>query len=207
MNRGTTLKWQYAEVPGVGHDGWAMYHTKADTADISTIAETLLFDTPYSPVPVFVPVAGFNYMNTGLIINFSDASLNTPDYWVWDFGDGDSTLMQNPVHTYSSSGTYYVCLTVGNSCVSDAFCDSVTVTTVGVEELSVGGLKFKVYPNPFNNTATIEISSEIKYSYSEIVFVLYNLLGRNVKEIEIKERKVELNSNNLSGGMYFYQAL
>jgi PKD repeat protein len=32
--------------------------------------------------------------------------------WSWDFGDGNSSSEQNPVHTYSAPGTYPVCLTV-----------------------------------------------------------------------------------------------
>ncbi|RMG92741.1 MAG: PKD domain-containing protein, partial [Chloroflexi bacterium] len=32
--------------------------------------------------------------------------------WLWDFGDGDTSHAQNPVHVYDSSGTYTISLTV-----------------------------------------------------------------------------------------------
>ncbi|MFO1533378.1 MAG: PKD domain-containing protein [Thermoplasmatota archaeon] len=32
--------------------------------------------------------------------------------WAWGFGDGTSSGMQNPTHTYASAGTYFVTLTV-----------------------------------------------------------------------------------------------
>ncbi len=36
--------------------------------------------------------------------------------WFWDFGDGTSSPLQNPIHNYSSPGTYYINLIVRNGC-------------------------------------------------------------------------------------------
>ena len=33
--------------------------------------------------------------------------------WLWDFGDGTTSNLQNPIHNYTSPGLYYVTLTVG----------------------------------------------------------------------------------------------
>ena len=52
--------------------------------------------------------------NAPLSISFTDISLNTPTSWLWSFGDGGSSTEQNPIHTYTSSGTYEVSLTVNN---------------------------------------------------------------------------------------------
>lgn len=46
LTRGTTVKWQYAEIPGAGHDEFALFNTKNLPTDTFTIAERLLFDTP-----------------------------------------------------------------------------------------------------------------------------------------------------------------
>ncbi|OQA24685.1 MAG: PKD domain protein [Verrucomicrobia bacterium ADurb.Bin345] len=51
-----------------------------------------------------------------LIVQFTDASTNNPQYWSWDFeNDGavDSTE-QDPLHTYTSTGLFTVALTVSN---------------------------------------------------------------------------------------------
>ncbi len=51
-----------------------------------------------------------------LVVQFTDASANSPSFWQWDFdGDGvvDSTV-QNPVHTYAAPGVYSVRLVAGN---------------------------------------------------------------------------------------------
>jgi len=72
--------------------------------------------------PAFVP-------NT---FEFYDYSSPNPTSWLWDFGDGTTSVLQNPVHTYQnvSSGFYLVCLTIttispnGNMCTS-TYCDSI----------------------------------------------------------------------------------
>ena len=53
-------------------------------------------------------------------IVFTDASIGA-DTWSWDFGDGTSSTMQNPVHDYAVSGTYTVQLTVTNNTTGCAY--------------------------------------------------------------------------------------
>ncbi|CAN5446741.1 hypothetical protein BH09BAC1_BH09BAC1_01920 [soil metagenome] len=48
---------------------------------------------------------------TPYTINFVDNSL-APDTWYWSFGDGDSSTVQNPSHTFATRGTYAPTLTV-----------------------------------------------------------------------------------------------
>ena len=50
-----------------------------------------------------------------LIIHFTDTSTGNPTAWSWDFGDGNTSTEQNPVHTYASVGNYTVNLKVTNS--------------------------------------------------------------------------------------------
>ncbi|HEX5003425.1 MAG TPA: PKD domain-containing protein [Bacteroidia bacterium] len=42
---------------------------------------------------------------------FTDQSVNAAS-WLWDFGDGDSSTLQHPVHVYASAGHYNVTLTI-----------------------------------------------------------------------------------------------
>jgi PGF-pre-PGF domain-containing protein len=71
-----------------------------------------------SPEPV-PPVAGFSSDvtsgNAPLTVTFKDGSTGGPTNWDWDFGDGNVSTEQNPVHTYTSAGTYTVKLTVSNA--------------------------------------------------------------------------------------------
>ncbi len=47
-------------------------------------------------------------------INFSDTSENVPQFWSWDFGDGETSSVQHPSHLYTNAGTFDVTLTVSN---------------------------------------------------------------------------------------------
>jgi bacillolysin len=52
-------------------------------------------------------------------IQFFDQSSQGPTSWHWDFGDGDTSIVQNPTHTYLAEGTYTVTLISTNSFGSD----------------------------------------------------------------------------------------
>lgn len=66
----------------------------------------------YQPVPVSV----FSTSASDLEVAFTDASVGVGGdsiaSWEWDFGDGQSSTQQNPVHTYAESDTYSIVLTV-----------------------------------------------------------------------------------------------
>ncbi|MFH1321675.1 MAG: PKD domain-containing protein [Bacteroidota bacterium] len=47
-----------------------------------------------------------------LIVTFTDSTSANPDTWLWDFGDGDTDTIQNPVHVYDSPGIYTITLIV-----------------------------------------------------------------------------------------------
>jgi PKD repeat protein len=49
-----------------------------------------------------------------LTVQFTDQSTGNPLSWKWAFGDGDSSLVQNPLHVYQSSGVYSVKLTISD---------------------------------------------------------------------------------------------
>lgn len=65
------------------------------------------------------PGAGFSADRTsgaiGLQVHFTDATryaVPGDATWAWDFGDGTTSADQDPVHTYTTAGTYTVTLTV-----------------------------------------------------------------------------------------------
>jgi PKD repeat protein len=69
------------------------------------------------------------------VASFYDSSYvtngGTVSTWSWSFGDGSSSNDQNPVHTYNTAGSYYVCLVIssnylGSTCTSD-HCDTIVV--------------------------------------------------------------------------------
>jgi PKD repeat protein len=70
------------------------------------------------------PVADFTSNvtsgNTPLAVQFTDTSAGSPTAWSWDFGDGENSTLQDPVHTYQASGAMTVKLTAANGGGSDS---------------------------------------------------------------------------------------
>jgi PKD repeat protein len=58
--------------------------------------------TPASPV-------------VGQTVQFTDTSTGSPISWLWAFGDNESSVSQNPTHTFTSPGTFTVTLTASYS--------------------------------------------------------------------------------------------
>lgn len=59
---------------------------------------------------------------------FNDLSTNVPFAWYWQFGDGNSSIMQNPTHSYDTSGNYDVTLISTNPYGSDTIIKSQYIT-------------------------------------------------------------------------------
>jgi PKD repeat protein len=88
------------------------------------------------PPPPTAPTASFTASPTSgaapLVVSFTDTSTGAPDSWSWAFGDGTTSTLQNPTHTYAVPGIYTVALTVSNEAGSD------TETRVGYITVGVG---------------------------------------------------------------------
>lgn len=86
---------------------------------------TLVSDPPswsWSP-PAVTPVADFSGTPLSgtdpLNVTFTDLTSNTPTSWSWTFGDGGTSTVQNPSHSYTVPGTYNVSLVATNAAGSD----------------------------------------------------------------------------------------
>lgn len=92
-------------------------------------------------------------------VDFTDQTTNAVS-WAWDFGDGATSTMQNPTHTYSLVDTFTVLLTVSNAdgCTDIA---STTIevrgfnTSIGQDVLYQEGLH--IFPNPGTGIFFLEI--------------------------------------------------
>jgi serine protease AprX len=73
-----------------------------------------------------------------LTVNFTDQSSGEITEWSWDFGDGGSSSLQNPSHTYLNAGSYTVSLTVTGPSGSDTNTkpDYISVFDVPVADFS-----------------------------------------------------------------------
>jgi len=74
---------------------------------------------------------GFNYSpsnpESGEVIQFQDTTSGNPTSWSWNFGDGSTSNLQNPTHSYNNAGSYNVTLQVSNGYYTKSISKSVTV--------------------------------------------------------------------------------
>ena len=205
VTRGTTLNWEYREVPGVGHDEYAMLNNKASPNDSSSIAESLLFDTPYHQVVFTSPVASF-YANPTVVeinipVNFINTSANSTSY-LWDFGDSTTSTDVNPVHVYSTPGYYAIQLTASNS----IGCDNWAVKTYYIyvtDPTSIfetnAEMKLLIYPNPTTGALHIKIP---KSNYSSSSITIFDLMGKQVNQTISSQSRMDFDLTEINEGIY-----
>lgn len=107
-----------------------------------------------------------NTPNTYLFTDESDGNITN---WEWNFGDGNTSNLQNPTHVYNNSGNHYVCLTISsfNGFCTSTICDTLETTSY----YDFGGQVFiDDYPinidsNDHNNTAIIYLYRKINNNW------------------------------------------
>jgi len=86
-----------------------------------------------------VPVANFTFSGAclGEPTQFMDAStVSSPgvvNQWAWDFGDGNTSTQQNPIHNYANVGTYTVALVIN----TDGGCPITMTKTIHIFPLVI----------------------------------------------------------------------
>jgi PKD repeat protein len=144
------------------------------------------------------PVAAWTNVPTDLTVAFTDGStVGTGESWAWDFGDGNTSTMQNPSHTYAAAGTYTVCLDVTDDCGTNQFCNDVTVSVVGINENSFNA--FSVYPVPANDVLNI---NDINVDGTFEVAVINQLGQVLINNTYSNNKLIQLDVNGLVSGFY-----
>lgn len=175
---------------------------------------TLIFEWDY------VPLCAANYTweedltqtNTVLVTDVSSGSSSLN--YLWNFGDGNSSLSNTPTHTYSGLGPYEVCLIIEDqSFCSSNFCDSISVSnkkagltinvisgaTIDLKEETVNQLA--VYPNPNNGGLHIDLE---KFD-SPVKYILTDLNGRMILSGKLKQQNNFIDIQVLQSGTYLIQ--
>lgn len=145
------------------------------------------------------PVADYTQSAGGAAVTFTDVSLtsNTITNWLWDFGDGNTSTMQNPTHTYAGNGAYTVCLTVTDACGTDSTCQTVTIMGVNVEENWINNVS--VYPVPSSDQLTV---ANIALT-EDFTIELINQLGQVVLSKSFNgTNQVTMDISNYPAGQY-----
>ncbi len=178
-----------SSVPSVIYSQLGSYNVLLSATDMNGTTEQYFSSITISENPV----ASFNYSgltceNYSLQFNNSSTYISIPiTGYNWDFGDGNNSVDQNPVHIFSNEGVYVISLTTinANGC-TDTFNDTINIYATPVTSFnSAGGCEEDSIL--FNNTSNISTPDSItswlwsfgngQNSTDENPFAVYNGFG------------------------------
>ncbi len=173
-----------------------------DAVTLQTVATNTVLDSlPLWRINANKPIADFNHtVNTSNgNVDFTSTSTNDVTY-EWSFGDGNSSTLENPSHTYSgSNNTYIVELIIysTDSCFSDTIIKTINIATTGIKDMNNKN-NLTIYPNPAKDF--IEVKTDLKYNSISII----DVTGKTVQQIN-SETKIDV--SHLTTGIYFIKAI
>ena len=174
-----TYSWNFGDSSALGSnlDPWHTFSSPGTyhvclTAYDNLVHDTLCSDTTCQTIIVADTnhcVANFNYyLYTGYQYHFyANASSGNQNTYSWNFGDSSalgSTL--DPWHTFSSPGTYHVCLTVYDILVHDTLCSDTTCQTIIVADTNNCVASFNYYHTGYQYHFYSNASSGNQNTYS-----------------------------------------
>jgi PKD repeat protein len=161
--------------------------------------EVLVSDPSMNCLALFFPV--IDSLNP-LQVYFQDLSVGPITEWLYDFGDGNTSTEQNPVHLYAEEAIYEVSLTVQtNTCTSSFYYEidlingQVVVSPgpfTGISENQA--TEISLYPNPVNEVLNIRLNVN-----APIEVKIINLTGQTL----ITSTSSIIDVSSLPRGIYF----
>jgi PKD repeat protein len=142
-----------------------------------------------------LPVANFTFNNNDYVVNFTNTSENADGYF-WNFGDGNTSDIENPQHTYGSSELFNVFLVASNWCGNDtlfAFVDLVYLSSAEMEQ----NFGFSLYPNP--STGVFNFHS----TFVDQEYLIIDMQGRTIRKGIIVFEEEQFDLSNEQSGAYF----
>lgn len=203
-------------------DNWAItrsVYVQGDTVYAGAIASNNYFHmyvgnpTPYSNFSIYP-----DSLNQGVYWGYNQSTGSNLTY-LWEFGDGATSTLQYPSHTYASPGQYFVCLTVNNGagCI-DTYCDSsfyvfktegglmtqlnILNPAVGIKETK-DNFSINIYPNPLSTLAHVNLNNTTQTSTQ---LIAYDLTGRQIWEKSFPNANdLTVERSTLLSGMYLLE--
>lgn len=166
-------------------------------ANIRAAVKTVVYDSLKKwKIGEFEPQSDFTYTDLGSNnIAFTNESLNATSY-LWLFGDGDTSTLQNPTHNYSTEGVYGVKLFAYKCELLDSTEQTITIKASGIKEQNSHA--FNIYPNPTATTFTLTADSR----FYGIDYKIYNVEGKNILSGKIKSEQTIIDLTDFSRGLY-----
>ena len=141
--------------------------------------------------------SGISYVRTGNAYHFSVINVQFVDDFLWIFGDGYTSTLPNPVHTYGSGidVDLLVRLVVANHCGSDTVFRKLP-TSIG--NLNQADYSVAVYPNPANDFLNIDVEGAL----IEDIYMVNNVGSIVLKQSVSKANSHRVDFASLPAGNY-----
>lgn len=81
--------------------------------------------------------------------NFTDLSTGST-FWKWDFGNGDTSILQNPSYLFDTTGTYNITLIAGNANCTDTIIKTLNIIVYPKPEINFIALDSTACSIPFD---------------------------------------------------------
>jgi PKD repeat protein len=137
-----------------------------------------------------------------LTVQFTDLSSGFINDYLWDFGDGNTSTLANPNHTYTQAGLYSVKLKVIGDTEEDSITmvDMIEVDPNGIQTINVG-FEMEMYPNPVQGNQQLVI----KHPSTLVSKIhVYDILGKAVPFTSATSpQQSELSFDEIAEGIYF----
>jgi PKD repeat protein len=147
-----------------------------------------------------LPNASFTYSNTDYVVDFNNTSA-VGDEFEWNFGDGNTSFIESPQHTYLANEVFEVYLVASNWCGTDT--SSATIDLIYLYNGTIVEThKVSLYPNPARDNVSIQLSSidtsilEIRLFDNQGKMVLNNLVKNQTNQ------PLTIDVSQLPVGMY-----
>lgn len=154
-----------------------------------------------------VVIADFSIATNGATYYFTNQSFNAESY-LWDFGDGTTSILENPSHTYEESGQYVVSHSAYNTCFSDISLDTLNVIVSEVQQIFT---KNQISLFQYPDSKIFDVSFECDKSNQTMkVEVLDNKGMIIIKDFGLCNKGVNTVNINLSShktGVYYLRIL
>jgi PKD repeat protein len=146
------------------------------------------------------PQADFSFQAAGLLVTFQNESIGGSS-WIWDFGDGQGSSLEHPVHTYAQEGIFEVSLSVFNEFCGSAISTGIQVVSTSNAEVA-SELGFVVTPNPASSWVNLICHSA---SCIDCKGGLRNSAGQLISRIDIHGGENQIDLTGLPAGVYLLE--
>jgi PKD repeat protein len=132
--------------------------TDSDGSTFTQPSVTDVVCTPITPLAVDFSVNDTT-PDTNETVSFSDLTVGA-NTWLWDFGDGNLSTLQNPTHTYKLEGTYTVTLCAGNGTISGKEIKT-NYITVSLEPLLTTNLQANYDADNYTEATGVQVDTTV----------------------------------------------